>query len=964
MAAQRSSRPRAALSVLLVLLLASVLPGGSLGSVLRQNLASVDGAIAGDGVGGGLNGNVEGDERRARILTDANGARRLEVPLDRRMRSDDRRALRQLDSSQKFKELAQISREPDGVYWSWLHIGPNAEDIFSVIVDTGSSTIAVPCKDCSCGDHRHFDPSSSDGSEILTSKYSQCYSEGSCNRGNNVRAPMCLGKSCDIESEGIKHVFGCCSTYANPFKRQFADGIIGMMGGNDGTLIAALRQTHRLETDLFSMCLASRTGVLGVGGFDETRHLEPIQWTPLTINQFYRVTIENVMMNGQPVQFSQPLSRPIVDSGTTFTYVEPHVADALKKAFQEFCNQEGNCPGTANPATAHSEDIRDSIMCYAPPSDVDYSQDLDPWLEKFPSLELEFEAYEGVKARICIPPGAYFFRSNQAYCVGILRDSRSSFVLGALTMGGFDYVFDHGNNRLGIARSICDKTRDNEPGTRTSTAECCGSCAVAQKNGFRAGAPKTSSPTLFPSSSPTKATPAPTVVSVTPKKSKTDDGMFFISSDEARFGNKTVLIPVSDSEWSVSDYTFSPDEVLLIKHSANICEQDSDDDDGWVFARESLIVIEGHDTSVTVGASCALPNVRVASGATLKTKPGPAGSIDKDEIDETPSFHIRIDGVLDMQEGHMIISSASTLYFSSSSAGIQTLPTSRITMETQSGMQCINLSHDRRVSISHGMFEVNAGSIVGCYTSIGDTAMMVVGPDPEMVIDTPAVFLGKLEIAGTIEFLVRRQPFRAFSLLVKNTISYALMHFKPKLRITEADEGDSPNMLFRDVPEKARLYAVKENMIEDRPFAVEYSDVFSCAKVQVDEGFSQLTFPTEDCLNRCLNDDEAKCSVKEQEYYPWPPESQSGSTVNEDVDRDDDEDEKSEPWFDLSSYKEYVGESVQDPEVQKSATGGAFLGIFMAIAVFMCIYPPRPLAACCCCCRRRQSGPRHTFDSI
>lgn len=166
-----------------------------------------------------------------------------------------------------YKEHAQISREPDGVYYTWVRIGTSEADgggkAFTLITDTGSSTIAVPCQGCDCGRHNHFVPSASQTMRDLGRRYSQCYGEGSCNSGKLLMDNMCFGNKCQI-SESVKMRFGCCTTFAPSFKDQEADGIIGL--GHSNTLVKALDENGDLLAHTFSLCLGEDKGRLTVGG--------------------------------------------------------------------------------------------------------------------------------------------------------------------------------------------------------------------------------------------------------------------------------------------------------------------------------------------------------------------------------------------------------------------------------------------------------------------------------------------------------------------------------------------------------------------------------------------------------------------------------------------------------------------------------------------------------------------------
>jgi len=174
---------------------------------------------------------------------------------------------------------------------------------------------------------------------------------------------------------------------------------------------------------------------------------------------FYTVAITGVSVAGSSVPFQNSGPLPIIDSGSTFTYFPAAVHAEVVKAFNAFCLQPGKCTGTKNPPGTPHEDIRDSVACYAPPTDV---KEIDKWLlASFPTISLRF----GDK-NLCIPPPTYFFlskRDARSYCVGILRDVK--FVIGALTMADFTVIFDLDNKRVGWARSDCDGNRN---------VTCCG----------------------------------------------------------------------------------------------------------------------------------------------------------------------------------------------------------------------------------------------------------------------------------------------------------------------------------------------------------------------------------------------------------------------------------------------------------------------------------------------------------
>jgi len=369
----------------------------------------------------------------------------LTFPLERRRGTGRGRSM-------QFRSVEFTRKESDGVYWTTIQIGTPPQQ-FSVIVDTGSSSIAVPCALCDCGNHNKFNPELSSTVEKTGFRYNQCYSEGSCNSGDILSDLACFGDACQA-NETVRHRFGCCNTYARAFKTQDADGIIGLSGSPD-TLIADLRAHHDLLKDMFALCFGRSGGSLSVGGVWQRPMLEDPVWVPLVNSpMFYVVAITGLALNGIPFPASQGPSMPIIDSGSTFTYFPAAAHAATKAAFDVFCSQPGHCQGTKNPPGTPAEDVRDSIACYAPPSGI---TSYDHWFaSNFPTISIQFG-----QSSVCIPPTTYFFLSKRdvkSFCVGILKDTK--FILGAITMSDFTIIFDHENSRVGFARSNCDGNRN------------------------------------------------------------------------------------------------------------------------------------------------------------------------------------------------------------------------------------------------------------------------------------------------------------------------------------------------------------------------------------------------------------------------------------------------------------------------------------------------------------------------
>jgi len=394
--------------------------------------------------------------------------------------------------------------EPDGVWYANLHIGSPPQK-FTVIVDTGSSTIAVPCQGCSCGPHNHFVMSSSTSASNTGRRYSQCYGEGSCNSGNMVSDVMCLGDTCTI-GESTTHTFGCCTTFSPNFKDQVADGIIGL-SGSSGTLIAALRSHHQLSTDAFGMCLGKSTGIISVGNIDQSFNFEPFRWAPLHMSgSFYKNNLLAIKLADGTVNvnYGSQVPHVTIDSGTSFTYIPTFIHTKIKQSFQAHCSAHG-CSGYHNAPGTNAADLRDSIWC----AKLNRNERLADFMKSYPSISFHLEG--GVN--LCVPPEQYFFVSSlRIYCVGFFRDR--DFVFGANLMSHFNVIFDHGHNRIGWARADCEKGT-NRP------VPCCGKPCVHSLPPTTLSPVTTTYAPVIAAATTTTAAQAATVTTAMPRSQET-----------------------------------------------------------------------------------------------------------------------------------------------------------------------------------------------------------------------------------------------------------------------------------------------------------------------------------------------------------------------------------------------------------------------------------------------------------
>lgn len=337
----------------------------------------------------------------------------------------------------------------------------------TVIADTGSNLLALPCSGCGhCGPHMDpkFDAAASSTATFYTTSshpgvsscrrclngdtthccYAISYAEGSSLHGTYVRDVTWLGSdesSAALEASlGVPFHFGCHTSENGLFLSQLADGIMGL-SPDTSTLIGALHAANKLDHNLFTMCVLPFGGVMNIGDMDEALHTSPVQYTPFTSSTFYHVSVTAVALSNGVNISPNTVMRAIVDSGTSFTYLPPSQFHALVSQITTYCTNLPYCIG-------QQKQVPEEELCFI----IDTVANL----KTFPSLSLEFTG----GATIVIPPEGLFvhmdwFDTDDCYCLGVYNNHVSSAVLGANSMFYHDVVFDLDNKRVGWAESRC-----------------------------------------------------------------------------------------------------------------------------------------------------------------------------------------------------------------------------------------------------------------------------------------------------------------------------------------------------------------------------------------------------------------------------------------------------------------------------------------------------------------------------
>jgi cathepsin D len=228
-------------------------------------------------------------------------------------------------------------------YYGPLTIGTPSQT-FSILFDTGSSNLWVPCKGCpvtdiACQLHSKFDCSASSTCNQTTTAFAIQYGSGSL-KGHVDYDRVCFGG--DATSMCVKNQGFACAT-AEPglaFVAAKFDGILGMgypriSVDNLTTPFQTLMQDKTLcPKGVFSFWLA-RTGSTSTGGeltlcgTDPSHYTGTIAYEKVTREAYWQFGVDSVTVNGQTIDTS---FQAIADTGTSLLVGPTDKITAIQQA--------------------------------------------------------------------------------------------------------------------------------------------------------------------------------------------------------------------------------------------------------------------------------------------------------------------------------------------------------------------------------------------------------------------------------------------------------------------------------------------------------------------------------------------------------------------------------------------------------------------------------------------------------
>lgn len=340
----------------------------------------------------------------------------------------------------------------------------------TLILDTGSRLMAFPCDPCkNCGHHvsKYYHPglsttdrSPSCGSCLLkgVSKcsdfqdrciISQKYTEGSSWTAYETEDLVWLG-SPDLDESleeymklAVPYAFGCQTAEKGLFRKQYADGILGL-AIHETSIIRTLLDAKSIQREAFSLCLTRTGGSFSVGGIStEDRLLEEMKFSPIARDhgwfalQVWEVRLGGICVacgtNSVALHAFHGGKGTILDSGTTDTYLPQAVADRFQEVWTEL---------TGLVFTKRKKRFSWSEFRLLPDISITFEGNM--------TLTVEPSSYmEGV-------PSTPDWVGTKELVNRVYLDESEGAVLGANSMTGHEILFDAQGQRVGLARADCD----------------------------------------------------------------------------------------------------------------------------------------------------------------------------------------------------------------------------------------------------------------------------------------------------------------------------------------------------------------------------------------------------------------------------------------------------------------------------------------------------------------------------
>ena len=399
-----------------------------------------------------------------------------------------------------FEKFFYIQGGPKYMYYFATFDVGTPEKLQSVIIDTGSDTMAFPCETChgrNCGSHQYprFSPEGSSSfkykirctnpqhmSGHQVCKFVKSYAEGSSLYGfladDLVRfksAKHVYGnKLRELNRKLVKDIrlqteFGCTEKETGLFKTQYADGILGL--DDQSEFINSLEQLNGGGSKVFSfgLCFHEHGGIMSIDlrkkyetddkirmlNKDISEYSKPLIVPYDNSNMYYEIPLYGFSLGNDRVNLDVPATM-MIDSGTTFSHFPNIIFHQILRELNKWCAKSpircGKIP--------HATFKEDSCLELRPPDEN--FKDENALLATFP----DFHLYLGQRRSYKLRPKNYFYKEYLEdpkerrsglvrLCMAIKGHSDDKIILGAFSMVDHYFYFDRKTQKLKIFRENC-----------------------------------------------------------------------------------------------------------------------------------------------------------------------------------------------------------------------------------------------------------------------------------------------------------------------------------------------------------------------------------------------------------------------------------------------------------------------------------------------------------------------------
>ncbi|XP_077784961.1 embryonic pepsinogen-like [Podarcis muralis] len=313
---------------------------------------------------------------------------------------------------------AQVAEEPllnsfETEYYGIIYIGTPPQK-FTVVFDTGSSTLWVPSLYCSsqaCQTHHRFDPRKSSTFQGTGQPFSIKYGKGSMEGIFGLDTV----KISDLTISDME--FGLSTSESeDPFSRTKYDGILGLNPWKKSSFFENLMKKGLLEKDEFSVYLSGKTdgSMIIFGGIDQSYFTGPINWIPATYRKF-KIEVDSILVYGQAIACRDGCEA-LLDTGTSFLLGPASEISQIQQAIG---------------VTTHSFNCRN--------------------LHNMPDVVFVINGIQ-----YPLTPQAYTHKDDDHCKSGFSSGSKDydHLILGDMFLREYYSVFDRGNNQVGLAKAV------------------------------------------------------------------------------------------------------------------------------------------------------------------------------------------------------------------------------------------------------------------------------------------------------------------------------------------------------------------------------------------------------------------------------------------------------------------------------------------------------------------------------